>query len=102
MRENYLSWDEYFMGIALLSAMRSKDPQTQVGACIVNEDNRIVGIGYNGFPHGCSDVEFPWEREGEFLETKYPYVVHAEQNAILNSTTRLKKCRLYVSLFPCQ
>ncbi len=101
MRENYLSWDEYFMGISLLSAMRSKDPQTQVGACIVNEDNRIVGIGYNGFPHGCSDVEFPWEREGEFLNTKYPYVVHAEQNAILNSTTRLKKCRIYVSLFPC-
>ena len=96
MRENYLSWDEYFMGIALLSAMRSKDPQTQVGACIVNEDNRIVGIGYNGFPHGCSDVEFPWEREGEFLETKYPYVVHAEQNAILNSTTRLKKYALYL------
>ena len=92
MRENYLNWDEYFMGISLLSAMRSKDPQTQVGACIVNEDNRIVGIGYNGFPRGCSDVEFPWEREGEFLQTKYPYVVHAEQ---------LKQCRLYVSLFPC-
>ena len=101
MRENYLSWDAYFMGIALLSAMRSKDPQTQVGACIVNEDNRIVGIGYNGFPRGCSDVEFPWEREGEFLQTKYPYVVHAEQNAILNSTSQLKQCRLYVSLFPC-
>ncbi len=101
MRENYLSWDEYFMGIALLSGMRSKDPQTQVGACIVNEDNRIVGIGYNGFPRGCDDHEFPWEREGEFINTKYPYVVHAEQNAILNSTTKLKNCRLYVSLFPC-
>jgi len=101
MRENYLNWDEYFIGISLLSAMRSKDPQTQVGACIVNEDHRIVGIGYNGFPRGCSDSEFPWEREGEFLETKYPYVVHAEQNAILNSTTALRNCRIYVSLFPC-
>ena len=101
MRENYLSWDEYFMGIALLSSMRSKDPQTQVGAGIVNEEHRIVGIGYNGFPHGCKDEEFPWEREGEFINTKYPYVVHAEQNAILNSTTSLKHCRLYVSLFPC-
>ena len=101
MRETYLSWDEYFMGIALLSAMRSKDPQTQVGACIVNKKNRIVGIGYNGFPRGCSDQEFPWEREGDFLKTKYPYVVHAEQNAILNSTGNLSGCRLYVSLFPC-
>ena len=70
MRENYLSWDEYFMGIALLSAMRSKDPQTQVGACIVNEDNRIVGIGYNGFPHGCSDVEFPWEKLNKVEDLK--------------------------------
>lgn len=101
MRENYLSWDEYFMGIALLSSMRSKDPQTQVGACIVNEEHRIVGIGYNGFPHGCKDEEFPWEREGEFINTKYPYVVQQEQKAILNSTTSLKHCRLYVSLFPC-
>ena len=101
MRDNYLNWDEYFMGISLLSSMRSKDPQTQVGACIINEDQRIVGIGYNGFPRGCSDVEFPWERSGEFLETKYPYVVHAEQNAILNSTTILKNCKMYVSLFPC-
>lgn len=101
MHEAYLSWDEYFMGISLLSAMRSKDPQTRVGACIVNTDQRIVGIGYNGLPRGCSDTEFPWERDGEFLETKYPYVVHAEQNAILNSTTPLKNCRLYVSLFPC-
>ncbi|HAX72876.1 MAG TPA: cytidine deaminase [Firmicutes bacterium] len=101
MNENYISWDDYFMGIALLSSKRSKDPQTQVGACIVNQDNRIVGIGYNGFPQGCSDHEFPWNREGEYLETKYPYVVHAEQNAILNSTTQLKNCKIYVSLFPC-
>ena len=101
MRKNYLEWDEYFMGISLLSAMRSKDPHTQVGACIVNEENRIVGIGYNGFPQKCSDLEFPWDREGKFLETKYPYVVHAEQNAVLNSTASLKNCRIYVSLFPC-
>lgn len=100
-REDFIQWDEYFMGIALLSAKRSKDPNTQVGACIVNEERRIVGIGYNGFPHGCSDQEFPWAREGDFLETKYPYTVHAEINAILNSTRSLKGCTLYVALFPC-
>ncbi len=99
--KSYISWNEYFMGIALLSGKRSKDPQTQVGACLVNADNRIVGIGYNGLPRGCQDDVFPWEREGSFLETKYPYVVHAEQNAILNATAPLKGCRLYVSLFPC-
>jgi dCMP deaminase len=101
-RENYLSWDEYFMGIALLSAQRSKDPSTQVGACIVNDDKKIVGVGYNGFPMGCDDDELPWEREGAFLETKYPYVCHAELNAILNSISRdLKGCSIYVALFPC-
>ena len=100
-RENYLSWDEYFMGIAFLSGMRSKDPSTQVGACIIDEDKKIIGIGYNGFPHGSSDDEMPWEREGEFLETKYPYVVHAELNAILNSIKSLKKCIIYVTHFPC-
>ncbi len=100
-REDYISWDEYFMGISLLSAKRSKDPNTQVGACIVNEDNKIVGVGYNGFPRGCSDEILPWKREGEFDETKYPYVVHAEANAILNSTTNLKNCKIYVLLFPC-
>lgn len=100
-REGYIHWDEYFMGIALLSAMRSKDPNTQVGACIVNEDKRIVGVGYNGFPRGCEDEDFPWEREGDFLETKYPYVSHAELNAILNSTVSLKHCSIYVALFPC-
>lgn len=101
-RSDYISWDEYFMGIALLSAKRSKDPNTQVGACIVNQDNRIVGIGYNGFPHGCSDDALPWEREGkDSHETKYPYVVHAEANAILNSTKNLKGARIYVALFPC-
>lgn len=101
MRENYINWDDYFMGIAILSSMRSKDPSTQVGACIVNEEKRIVGVGYNGFPKGCDDKKFPWEREGEFLETKYPYVCHAELNAILNSIKSLKNCTLYVALFPC-
>ena len=97
-----ITWDQYFMGVAKLSAYRSKDPNTQVGACIVNPDNKIVGVGYNGLPWGCDDSEFPWEmREGELQETKYPYVVHAELNAILNSTSQLKQCRIYVSLFPC-
>lgn len=101
-RTDYIDWDEYFMGVALLSAKRSKDPSTQVGACIVNADNVIVGTGYNGFPKGCSDETFPWERSGSFLETKYPYVCHAELNAILNSASRtLKGCRIYVGLFPC-
>lgn len=96
-----ISWDEYFMGIARLSALRSKDPSTQVGACIVNQHRRIVGIGYNGFPYGCNEEIFPWEKEGEFLDTKYPYVVHAELNAILNSNCDLHDTVLYVSLFPC-
>lgn len=100
-RQDYISWDEYFMGVALLSAMRSKDPNTQVGACIVNEDKKIIGLGYNGLPKGCDDEMFPWGREGEFLETKYPYVCHAELNAILNSTLSLKNCTIYVALFPC-
>lgn len=102
-REDYISWDEYFMGVALLSSMRSKDPNTQVGACIVNDDNRIVSVGYNGFPRGCSDENFPWERSGENPnETKYPFVCHAELNAILNSNgIGLKNTRIYVALFPC-
>ena len=100
-REDFLSWDEYFMGVAMLSALRSKDPSTKVGACIVNQNKRIVGIGYNGFPCGCSDDEFPWERSGDFLDTKYPYVVHAEPNAILNATSDLTNATLYVTLFPC-
>lgn len=100
-RTDYLTWDEYFMGMALLSAKRSKDPQTQVGACIVNEDKKVVGLGYNGFPIGCSDDELPWDRKGDFLDTKYPYVCHAELNAILNSTKDLKNCSIYVALFPC-
>lgn len=100
-REDYLTWDEYFMGIALLSAKRSKDPNTQVGACIVNSEKKIVGLGYNGFPIGCSDDSLPWEKNGDFLETKYPYVCHAELNAILNSTKNLSNCSIYVALFPC-
>ncbi|WP_249029961.1 deoxycytidylate deaminase [Tannockella kyphosi] len=97
-----ISWDEYFMSVAKLSAYRSKDPNTQVGCCIVNASNKIVGVGYNGLPWGCEDDEYPWqERDGQLQETKYPYVVHAELNAILNSTTSLSGCRLYVSLFPC-
>jgi len=100
-RKDYLSWDEYFMGMALLSAKRSKDPSTQVGACIANPDKKVVGIGYNGLPIGCSDDDFPWGREGEFLDTKYPFVCHAEQNAILNSIKSLKNCTIYVGLFPC-
>lgn len=100
-RTDYISWDKYFMGVALLSSLRSKDPNTQVGACIVNQKKRIVGIGYNGFPYGCSDDDFPWENNQDFLNSKYPYVVHAEANAILNSSCSLEEATLYVSLFPC-
>ncbi len=102
-REEYLSWDEYFMGVAMLSGMRSKDPNTQVGCCIVSQENRILSMGYNGFPVGCSDDEFPWEREGDSpLETKYVYTTHSELNAILNyKGGSLAGAKLYVSLFPC-
>ncbi len=101
-REGYLSWDEYFMGIAELSARRSKDPSTQVGACIVSNDNKILSVGYNGMPQGCSDDEFPWDRQGGNLETKYYFVCHAELNAILNFRGgSLEGSRLYATLFPC-
>ena len=101
-RNDYISWDEYFMGIALLSARRSKDPSTQVGACIVNSRNKIMSVGYNGFPQGCSDDDFPWERSGDEYETKYPYVCHAELNAILNSNNgSVRGCTCYTTLFPC-
>ena len=97
-----ISWDEYFMGVAKLSAKRSKDPNTQVGCCIVNADKRIVAVGYNGLPRNCDDSDFPWDcREGALQDTKYAYVVHAELNAILNATTSLAGCTLYVTLFPC-
>ena len=99
-RTDYITWDEFFMGVARLAAKRSKDPNTQVGACIVDENNVILSTGYNGFPIGCSDDEFPWAREGD--ETKYPYVVHAELNAILNASGKsLRGARIYVDLFPC-
>lgn len=108
-RQDYISWDDYFMGIALLAAKRSKDPNTQVGACIVSGNdlsgfnhNTILSVGYNGLPLGCDDNTFPWEREGDFLETKYPFVVHAELNAILNARGKsLVGAKIYVALFPC-
>ena len=100
--QNYLSWDQYFMGIAKLSAMRSKDPNTCVGACIVGADNKILSVGYNGMPRGCSDDDYPWEREGDPLDTKYLYVCNAELNALLNYTgTNLKDAKIYTTLFPC-
>lgn len=108
-RNDYISWDDYFMGIALLAAKRSKDPGTQVGACIVSSDknedmnsNTIISVGYNGLPIGCSDDEYPWERDGDTLNTKYPFVVHAELNAILNARGKsLVGAKIYVALFPC-
>lgn len=101
-REHYISWDEYFMGVALLSARRSKDPNTQVGACIVNQKHKIVGAGYNGLPIGCNDDDFPWDKKGNFLDTKYPYICHAELNAILNNIGMdLQDCKIYTALFPC-
>ena len=101
-RENYLSWDQYFMGIALLSAERSKDPNTQVGACIVDADNKILSVGYNGMPSGCKDDEMPWGKVGNALDNKYFFVCHAELNAILNYRGgSLKDARIYSTLFPC-
>ena len=99
--DNVLTWDEYFMGLAHLSALRSKDPNTQVGAAIVDENHRVVSVGYNGFPTGVSDDEFPWSREGDVLTSKYAFVVHAELNALLNSQRSVRGCTIYVSLFPC-
>ena len=101
-RKDYISWDEYFMGVALLASERSKDPSTRVGACIVDGDKRILSTGYNGFPQGCSDEDFPWNREESLGETKYNFVVHAELNAILNAGGKsLVGSRIFVSLFPC-
>ncbi len=101
-KQDYLLWDQYFMGIAKLSSLRSKDPNTSVGACIVGADNKILSVGYNGMPRGCSDDEYPWEREGEPLDTKYLYVCHAELNALLNYTgTNLQGSRIFTTLFPC-
>lgn len=103
-RLDYISWDEYFMGVAMLSSLRSKDPNTQVGACIVSPDNKILSMGYNGFPIGCSDDEFPWERESDTddIDNKYFYSTHSELNAILNYRGgSLEGCKIYVTLFPC-
>lgn len=100
-RKDYNSWDETFMAIAIIMSKRSKDPNSQVGACIINEQKRIVATGYNGFPNGISDDLFPWEREGNVLDVKYTYVCHSELNAILNSTVALANCKMYVTLFPC-
>lgn len=101
-RQDYISWDEYFMGVAILSGMRSKDPNTQVGACIVSSDNKILSMGYNGLPRGCSDDEFPWSREGDSLDNKYFYTAHSELNAILNYRGgNLEEAKIYVTLFPC-
>lgn len=101
-RNDYISWDQYFMGIALLAAQRSKDSNSQVGACIVNNEHKILSVGYNGMPIGCDDDAMPWGREGALLETKYAYVCHSELNAILNNDSgSLKNTSIYVTLFPC-
>lgn len=101
-RKDYISWDEYFMGVAKMSALRSKDPNTQVGACIVSVDNKILSMGYNGLPIGCSDDDFPWAREGEPLNNKYMYTAHSELNSILNYRGgSLDNAKMYVTLFPC-
>jgi len=101
-RQDYITWDEYFMGIAKLSAERSKDPNTQVGACIVDDNHHIISLGYNGSPTNYKDDLIPWDkREGNQFETKYVYVCHSELNAILNSPVSVKGMTLYVTLFPC-
>lgn len=100
-KEDHITWDVYFMGVAKLSSLRSKDCVTKVGACIINSQNRIVGIGYNGMPYGCEDEKFPWGKEGKYVDTKYAYVVHAEPNAILNATVPLNGSTMYVTEFPC-
>ena len=101
-RNDYIDWDAYFMGIAILSSHRSKDPNTAVGSCIVSSENKILSVGYNGMPVGCSDDEFPWERDGDPLSTKYLFVCHAELNAILNySGTNMHGSKIYTTLFPC-
>ncbi|WP_381415027.1 dCMP deaminase family protein [Spiroplasma endosymbiont of Anurida maritima] len=100
-RNDFLSWEQFFISVAHVCALRSKDPNTQVGACVVNDINQIIATGYNGLPRGLSDDDFPWNREGDYLDTKYPYVIHAELNAILSARTNLQNCSIYVTLFPC-
>jgi len=100
-RKDYFSWDECFSQMAFVIAQRSKDPSTQAGAVIVDENNIVVALGYNGFPRGCDDEKLPWDREGDFLNTKYAYVVHAEENAVYNTNQSTTGCKLYCTLFPC-
>ncbi|MEI6296157.1 MAG: deaminase [bacterium] len=100
-RENAISWDECMMRIAKIIAERSKDPQTQAGSVVVTQDNVVVGVGYNGLPRGLKNEDFPWEREGDFLNVKYSYICHAEENAIYNSNSSTKGCKIYATLFPC-
>ena len=101
-RKDYISWDEYFMGVAVLSSLRSKDPSTQVGACVASDRNKVLTMGYNGMPIGCNDEVMPWGRDGDdILNQKYMYVCHAEFNAILNARVSLDGSRIYVTLFPC-
>ncbi|ATZ21635.1 deoxycytidylate deaminase [Mesoplasma tabanidae] len=100
-RDDFLSWEQFFMTVAKVCAMRSKDPSTQVGAILVNNLNQIISTGYNGFPRGVDDDKFPWSREGEWIDTKYPYVAHAELNAIVSARTNLTDSDVYVTLFPC-
>lgn len=100
-RENFISWNECFMQMALIIAKRSKDPNTQAGSIIVNKDNVIIGAGYNGFPRGISSEDCPWDNKGDFINTKYAYVCHAEENAIYNANTKTKDCIIYCTLFPC-
>ncbi len=100
-RKDYLDWNECFMLMVDLIAKRSKDPNTQCGSCIVNDENIVIGLGYNGFPRGCSDDELPWGREGAVMDNKYAHVVHAEANAIMNANNSVRGCKLYVNLFPC-
>ena len=100
-RSGFIDWNMYFMGVALLTAQRSKDPNTQVGVCIVNNDNKIISTGYNGLPNGYSDDKINWDNNGEFLNSKYAYVCHAELNAILNANSSLNRAKMYINIFPC-
>ena len=100
-RQNHISWDECFISIARVIAQRSKDPSTQAGAVIADQNNVVIGLGYNGMPRGVDNNKFPWERDGNFLDTKYAYVCHAEENAVYNANNSTKNCKIYCTLFPC-
>ncbi len=103
-RTDVISWDEFFMRVAVAASLRSKDPNTQVGACIAGTDNRILSVGYNGTPRGLADDEFPWGSSDDPLSDKHSYVIHAEANAVLNYRGSLRDmdgATVYVTLFPC-